>query len=47
MVIEIKYGYYEGDHPEHYGYYNNVEDAKRAIDEIEQKIERAILESED
>lgn len=40
--IEISYTTDEDDFPEHYGYYDNSEDAKKAIDEI---IE--IVESED
>lgn len=37
--IEISYTTDDEDFPEHYGYYDNAEDAKRAIDEIIEIVE--------
>lgn len=37
-MIEISYTTEEDEFPEHYGYYNNIEDAKKALDEIASNI---------
>ena len=39
MVIEISYTDSDDDFPEHYGYYDNVEDAKKALDDIKRTVE--------
>lgn len=39
MVIEISYTSNDGDIPEHYGYYDNIEDAKEALDDIKKAVE--------
>lgn len=38
-VIEISYAKDEEEIPEHYGYYDNVEDAKEALDNIAKELE--------
>lgn len=37
-VIEISYAKDEEEIPEHYGYYDNVEDAKKALDDIAKEL---------
>lgn len=34
LNIEISYTTDEDEFPEHYGYYDNIEDAKNALDDI-------------
>lgn len=34
LTIEISYTTIDDEDPEHYGYYSNIEDAKKALDEI-------------
>lgn len=36
LNIEISYTTDPDDFPEHYGYYDNIEDAKKALDHIEE-----------
>lgn len=39
LKIEICYTTEEDEFPEHYGYYDNPEDAKKAIDSIAKMVE--------
>ena len=40
LNIEISFTTDSDEFPEHYGYYDNIEDAKKALDDIE-KISKA------
>lgn len=40
LCIEISYSTEEGDMPEHYGYYHDVDSAKDALETIREDLKR-------